>query len=397
MTEAAADTKHEPAEFRPMLQKLSPNPGAEMLRYGWRRGGVLSLGQGEGDQPTPDFICAAAYEAMQAGHTFYGQALGLPALRSALARYYRRVYQLEIPYERIFITASGTTAMALSLTTLLDPGDEVLAVTPIWKNLLGAVEVAEASINQVAMDHDDTGAWFLDMDKLKDAITDKTKVILVVTPSNPTGWVMREGQMRELLAIARERGLWIISDEVYGRLTLDAPRAPSFLDVADSRDRLFVINSFSKAWAMTGWRLGWIVGPAFAQASVRDLALYNNMGPSTFLQHGAIEALENGEDFIEEQCATWRDNRRRVHDALTAYDHVDMPWPEATFYAMFKTHKQPDCMTLGRQLIDEQALSLAPGCAFGHVSKGYMRLCFAVSRKKLDDALNRLCDFLERL
>ena len=250
--------------FRAVVDSLTPNRGAEIVRYGRRKPDILSLGQGEGSVPTPDFIREAAQKALMDGKTFYGPALGQEALREELSAYYRRIYDLDIGTERIFITGSGTTAMHLALTALLDKGDEVVAVTPIWKNLLGAVELAQGHCAEVPLTRDN-GGWKLDMQALFDACTPKTKAILITTPSNPTGWMMSESEMRAALDFARERGIWIVSDEVYGRTVFDAVRAPSFLDVAKPDDKLFVVNSFSKSWAMTGWRLGWLVGPAAAE------------------------------------------------------------------------------------------------------------------------------------
>jgi aspartate aminotransferase len=230
-------------------------------------------------RPTPDFIARAAFTAMQDGKTFYGPNLGQMPLRHAISHYYNRIYKLDIPAERVWITASGTTAMHLSLAALLDKGDEVVAITPIWKNLIGAIELTQASTKQVALNYSEERGWQLDMDKLFAAVTERTKVILVVSPSNPTGWTATHAEMRAILDFARERGIWILADEVYGRLVYESKhehlRADSFLDVAEPDDLLLVVNSFSKSWAMTGWRLGWVVGPEIAESKIRDVAMYN--------------------------------------------------------------------------------------------------------------------------
>ncbi|MCB1564019.1 MAG: aminotransferase class I/II-fold pyridoxal phosphate-dependent enzyme, partial [Alphaproteobacteria bacterium] len=184
-----------------------------------------------GDAPTPDFICEAAATAMREGRTFYGPVLGREELRQSLSEYYERIYGLDIPSERIFVTSSGSTAMHLSLAALLDKGDEVVAITPIWKNLIGAIELTQADTTQVQLDYIDN-EWTLDLDKLFAAVTERTKVILVVTPSNPTGWTATKEEMTAILDFARERNIWVLSDEVYGRIVYEGVRAPSFLDVA---------------------------------------------------------------------------------------------------------------------------------------------------------------------
>jgi len=378
------------SNFRKTVQNLPPNPGAEMLRYGWRLDDVLSLGQGEGSAPTPDFIINAAHQAMAEGKTHYGPVLGQPALREEISDYYKRIFDVDLAPNRAFITGSGTTAMHLALTSILDKDDEVVAITPIWKNLLGAVGLAQAKTVQVPLDFNDQNGWSLDMDQLLGAVTDKTKAILVVTPSNPTGWTMSLDEMQALIDFARERKIWIVSDEVYNRALYGQTHAPSFLQVAQKDDLLLTVNSFSKAWAMTGWRLGWLTGPDFAEGIIRDIALYDNMGPPTFTQFGGIAALKDGEGFIMEQLNAWQSNLDLIMDRLNSHENVRTYRPESTFYSFFKVDGEEDCLEFGKRLIDEVGLSLAPGCAFGANCKGWMRLCFAVSEQKLQSALDRL-------
>ena len=382
-------------KLRHIVENLSHNPGAEIVRYGRLKPGVLSLGQGEGDLPTPEFIIRAAEKAMAAGKTFYGPVLGHEELRQEVANYYARVYNVSLPSQRVFVTGSGTTAMHLALTAILDEEDEAVAVTPIWKNLLGAVELGEGHVREVPLCHEG-GHWHLDLNELFDACTAKTRVILITSPSNPAGWVMTREEMRAVLDFARARDIWILSDEVYGRTTFEIPHAPSFLEVAEPDDKLFIVNSFSKNWAMTGWRLGWLVGPASAESVIRDIAIYDNMGPPSFTQYGGIEALRHGEPFIEQQLDLWRGNRDLVHEAFRQTNRIDAEKPLSTFYSFFKVDGEPDCLRFARRLIDEVSLSMAPGCAFGKVGTGYMRMCFAVSKPKLEDALDRLQTALKK-
>lgn len=381
--------RDEDLKFRPVLHALTANPGAEMIEYARTKKGIITLGQGEGDSPTPDFICEATMQAMREGKTYYGPVLGNPELREALSQYYGRIYGLDIPQSRIFVSASGSTAMHLSLAALVDKGDEVVALTPIWKNLIGAIELTQAKTKQVSLDYIDD-RWQLDLDKLFAAVTDRTKVMLIVTPSNPTGWTAREDELRAILDFARERGIWVLADEVYGRLVYEGVRAPSFLDVAKPDDLLLVVNSFSKSWAMTGWRLGWIVGPHEAEAKIQDVALYNKLCPPSFTQYGAIAALEEGEDFLKHQLDLWRSNRDLVVERFKAMGNVHMSYPESTFYAFFKVDGEEDCIGLTKRLIDEAGVLLSPGSAFGTSAKGYIRLCFAVSEARLTEALDRI-------
>jgi aspartate aminotransferase len=381
-------------KLRGVIESLSRNPGAETVRYARARGERISLAQGEGDAPTPAFIADAAARALTEGKTYYGPVLGSDALRQEISSYYARIYGRQVPTNRIFVTASGTMAMHLAITAILDEDDEVVAVTPIWRNLLGAVELARGYIREVPLE-DREGVWSLDLDRVFAAVNGRTKLILLTTPSNPSGWIMPEADMRALMAFARERGIWVIADEVYGRLVYDRPRAPSFLDVAHPEDRLFLINSFSKNWAMTGWRLGWLTGPAAVEDAIRDIALYNMMCPPSFPQYGAIEALRHGESFIREQLEMWQKNIDVLMEAYARCPRIVAARPAATFYSLFRVEGEPDCLSLTRRLIDEGGLTLAPGCSFGQVTKGYIRLCFAVSESRLRDALDRLTEVLK--
>lgn len=380
--------------FRKCLEKLSPNVAAELLRYSRTRPDIISLAQGEGDAATPDFIIQAATKAMQEGKTFYGPTLGNPDLRQEIANYYSNIFDLNLPTNRIFVTASGTTAVHLALMSVLDEGDEVVAVTPIWKNLIGIIEMTGATLNEVTMSEEETG-WKLDLEKLFSACTPQTKVILLVTPSNPTGWVMDKKDMAAVLEFARARGIWIVSDEIYARTTYDSLRAPSFLDIADPEDRVFIVNSFSKSWAMTGWRLGWLIGPSSVESKIYDLALYQNLCPPSFVQFGGIAALRHGEGFIKEQLAHWRSNRQLVTDRFASMERVNFNPPPSSFYAFFRIDGVSNSMEFARKMIDEAGISLAPGCSFGSDCGDYFRMCFGASPQKMNAALDRLENFLK--
>ena len=381
---------HSPEDdYCTLMQTLPVNRAADMLQYGKSKPDVISLAQGEGDKTTPDFIIDAAMNAARDGQTFYSPPLGLPILRHAISDYYRDIYNCTLPSQRIFVTASGTNAVHLTLHSILEDGDEVVAITPIWKNLLGAIAVARGQVKEVPLTCNDQ-EWSLDMDRVFDAVTEKTKAIMLVTPSNPTGWMMQEDEIKQIIAFARSKNIWIIADEVYGRIVFDGKHAPSFLHHIDDYDKVFVINSFSKAWSMTGWRLGWIVGPKSAESKIRDLALYDNMGPASFPQFGALAALEHGESFLLENLTLWKRNRDKLLELLAPLQTVSCPNPQATFYGFFQVKNQPDCYQFTKQLIDECGVSLAPGHSFGKDFKGWLRICYALSEELMDEALNRL-------
>lgn len=383
-----------PHIYRSCFDTMTKNEAAELLRYGKAKQGCISLAQGEGSLPTPEFVCEATKNALESGKTFYGAGLGLPELRQEIATYMARIYGHNIPTNRIAITTSGTNAVHFALLSILEAGDDVVAVTPIWKNLIGITQLAGGTITEVPMALND-GKWHLDLDKLFDACGSKTKAIMIVSPNNPTGWIMPAEDIKTVLDYARSKGLWVIADEVYGRTTYNMSRAPSFLDYAEDDDQLYVINSFSKTWAMTGWRLGWLIGPRDCEDKIRDLILYENMGPPTFIQIGAISALRHGEDFLGQQKNLWQGNLEKVTKKWNGLERVDMAIPDTAFYAFFRVKGEDNSFAFARRLIDEAGVSLAPGGAFGNGFNDYLRLCFAASPDVLDSALTRLQPFLK--
>lgn len=375
--------------YRSCFQTMSANGAAELLRYGKSKAGCLSLAQGEGSLPTPAFICDEVHKSLSEGKTFYSFGAGLTELRQEIATYHAKTYGHHIPLNRIAVTSSGTNAVHLALMSILDEGDEVIAVTPIWKNLIGITELAGGRIIDVPMEQSD-GKWHLDLEKFFAKVTPHTKAMMIVSPNNPTGWVMSGEDIKTVLEFARARDIWIIADEVYGRTMHDVSKAPSFLDYAEDDDLLYVVNSFSKTWAMTGWRLGWLIGPRDSEDKIRDVILYENMGPPTFTQHAGIVALRHGEDFLQTQKTLWKGNQELVIESLAAFDHISLVKSPAAFYAFFKIDGETDSFALARRLIDEVGVSLAPGGAFGKEFNNYLRLCFAASPEVLSEALHRL-------
>ncbi len=373
-----------------LVDSLPTNKAADLLAYGKSKPNVISLAQGEGSNITPDFIINAAMNAAKDGNTFYISPLGLPQLRDELSDYYKRIYDFNISKDRIFVTSSGTTAVHLCLHSILEDQDEVIAITPIWKNLLGEVAEARGQIKEHPLTFGEDNKWSLDMDALFSKVTDKTKAIMVVTPSNPTGWVMSDEEIQKLIKFAREKDIWIIADEVYSRIVFNDKHAPSFLKHATDDDKIYIVNSFSKAWSMTGWRLGWITGPKSAEKRIQDLALYNNMGPSAFLQFGALEALKNGEEYLKQNLDLWQRNKKKLEEVLSRHNHVINTDTQATFYGFFKVNGQPDCYKFTKELIDDYGISVAPGHSFGEKFNGWLRICYALSEELTDEALDRL-------
>ncbi|MBB4305295.1 aspartate/methionine/tyrosine aminotransferase [Rhodobium orientis] len=374
----------------------APESGiVEVMTYGWGRPGLIPLWAGEGDLPTPEFIRDAASRSLADGETFYTSQRGIPELREALADYHTRLYGRPFQPERFFVTGSGMQAIQIAVDSVAGAGDEVLVPSPAWPNIVAALGVSGARPVELPMSLGNDG-WVLDLEKLKAAITPKTRAIFVNSPSNPTGWVAGREVLAEILDLARKEGLWIISDEVYSRFYFgDAPRAPSFYDVAEDDDRILYVNTFSKNWAMTGWRVGWIsAAPELGQV-IENLIQYSTSGVAVFMQRAAVAALNDGEAFVAEQVARARSGRDLICSALERTGRTRFAWPAGAFYLFFAVDGEPDTSKLGLRLVDEANIGLAPGTAFGAGGEGYMRLCFARGADGLQTATQRLVTWLQ--
>jgi len=384
-----------------LLERVSPHVRAlpesgivEVMNYGRAREGMIPLWAGEGDLPTPDFIGAAAARSLAAGETFYTWQRGLPDLRAAIARYMAGLYGIADDPERYFVTGSGMQAIHIAFAMALSPGDEVLIPSPAWPNAAAAAQKAGATAVPVPFAYGPKG-FTLDLDRFAAAITPRTRAIFLNTPANPTGFVATHDDLKGVLELTRRHGLWIVADEIYGRFYYgDAPRAPSFHDVMDEDDAILFVQTFSKNWAMTGWRVGWIEAPARLGQIVENLIQYSTSGVAAFMQRGAIAALEEGEPFVAEQIARARRGRDLVCDALIATGKVDLVPPPGAFYAFFGIHGQNDVRRLGLTLVDEANVGLAPGTAFGPGGEGFMRLCFARGEMQLAEASLRLARWI---
>lgn len=351
---------------------------------------VVPFWFGEGDLVTPDFVRDAAATGLQAGETFYTWQRGIPELRTALSTYTERLYGIECPVERISVTTGGMQAILLSCQLLLDPGDNIVVISPIWPNITSAAKLVRGEPKYVALDRRPDGSWTLDLQKVLDAVDGRTRAIFVNSPGNPTGWTMSADEQRALLEFARKRGLWIMADEVYARLIYTRPVAPSFLEQARPDDPLLVLNSFSKPWAMTGWRIGWLTHPAGLGEQFAKLVQINTSGVPHFLQRGAIAALEKGDGFVADMVERCRAGGELVFQRLSAHPRITIARPEAAFYAFFAVDGVKDTLTFCKSLAKDHKVGLAPGEAFGPGGQGNVRLCFASGAERLSKGLDRI-------
>jgi aspartate/methionine/tyrosine aminotransferase len=351
---------------------------------------VVKLWIGEGDLPTPDFIIDAAHRAMKAGHTRYVTSLGLPRLREALSAYHMRHWNVDVPPDRFSVTVGGMNAIMQASQALLEPGDEIIMPSPGWPNLAEAVRVTGGIPVTVAYRVLPDGRFSLPLEDIAAAITPRTRVVMVNSPSNPTGWIMRLDEMIALRDLARERGLWILADEVYAHFKYDGGITPSFLQICTDDDRLIVANTFSKNWAMTGWRAGWLIFPRGLGPTFAKLGQYNTTSIPTFVQYAAIAALDEGDAFIRKVIDRCAESRSILVEGLAKIPGVIAAPPDGAFYLMSRLSEGEPSLDLALRLLTEAKVGAAPGTAFGPEGEGFVRMCFAISPDLAQEAVARI-------
>jgi aspartate/methionine/tyrosine aminotransferase len=378
-----------------MREAILNLPGSkirEVANAGLGRSDVLAFWFGESDEPTPLAVRQAAAESLARGETMYSHNLGLPELRDAIAAYAGSLHG-PVDAGRIAVTSSGVSALMLAAQMLVNAGDEVVAVVPVWPNLTAQPAIMGAHVKRVSL-CPQAGAWRLDMDALRAAVTSKTRVLLINAPNNPTGWTMTRAEQEIVLAHCRHTGTWIVSDEVYERLYFGpASAAPSFLDIALPDDRLIVTQSFSKSFLMTGWRLGWMVLPAGQMDAAGKLLEFNTSCAPVFVQRGAAAGLAMAGSFVPGLQARMLACRDRLVVGLQSLSRVSVAAPLGGMYAFFRVAGEDDSLGLAKRLVTEHGLGLAPGAAFGEEGEGWLRWCFAShDPARLDLGLSRLAE-----
>ena len=378
--------------MRQVILNLAESRIREVANAGMGRSDVLAFWFGESDEVTPDVIRQAAIASLQKGETFYSQNLGLPELRHAVAEYMSALHG-PIWLDRLAITSGGVNALMLAVQQLVDAGDEVVAVTPVWPNLTAQPAIMGARLRCVALTPQD-GQWQLDMGALLSAVTSQTKLLIVNAPNNPTGWTLTRQEQQQILDHCRQTGTWILADEVYERLYYEPSAngcAPSFLDIAAPDDRLVVVHSFSKSFLMTGWRLGWLVMPPDMTPQISKLIEFNTSCASVFTQRAGIAALHHTDEITPSVVAHLKLCRDTLIPLLQAVPGVQVAPARGGMYAFFKLAAHPDSLQTAKRLVLEAGLGLAPGEAFAPEAQGWLRWCFA-SRD-----LQRLVQGVDRL
>ena len=384
--------------MRAVIQSLEESKIREVANAGLGREGVLPFWFGESDEVTPEFIRQAAVASLQAGDTFYSHNLGLAALREAVAQYASRLHQ-PIASDRIAIAAGGVNALMLACQTLLDAGDEAVAVTPVWPNLTAQPRIMGARLRCVSLAPDAAGAWRLDLQLLLSAITAQTKLLILNAPNNPTGWTLTRAEQDAILAHCRQTGTWILADEVYERLYYSGDTAngcaPSFLDIAQPDDRLIAVGSMSKSFLMTGWRVGWLVLPEGLSVQVGKLIEFNTSCSPVFIQKAAALALERTAEVTPRVVAHLSQCRDRLIALLQATPGVRVAAAPGGMYAFFQLEGHTDALHTAKRLVLEAGIGLAPGNAFAPEGQGWLRWCFASKDlARLDEGVQRLQNWL---
>ncbi|HEV2273947.1 MAG TPA: pyridoxal phosphate-dependent aminotransferase, partial [Acidobacteriaceae bacterium] len=379
------------------VRRFSASLIREVANSAMGRPDVLPFWFGESDRSTPPFVRDAAIASLQKGQTFYTENLGRLYLRQAISGYLTALHRQPIGVERIAVTSSGVSALMIANQLIVQPGDRVVIVTPIWPNVVQMPKIMSAEVIPVPLEVRE-GRWALHMEKLLRALTPETRMLVLNSPGNPTGWTISREEQRAVFEHCRARGIWILADDVYERLVyIDGMHsAPSFLTLADEQDRVISVNSFSKAWSMTGWRAGWMVVPPLLLAEVAPLIEYNTSCVAEFVQQAAATALREGEPYVASMRAELALAKAHLSAGLRELAGVELPEADGAMYAFLRIVGQHDSLSLAKELIQAVGLGLAPGIAFGPEGEGWLRWCYAADRKKLESGVARLKQFLSR-
>ncbi len=386
--------------MRQAILDLQASRIRDVANAGLGRSDVLAFWFGESDEVSPDFIRQAAIDSLQSGETFYAHNLGLPELRQAIAAEMQQRHGAGIGVERIAVTSGGVNALMLAMQALLNPGEQVVVVTPVWPNLTSQPVILGADLRTVCLEPQD-GRWTLPMEKLLAAVTTQTRLLVVNSPNNPTGWTLSRAEQQILLDHCRHTGTWILSDEVYENLyylPTENSCAPSFLDIAAPQDRLVVAHSFSKSFLMTGWRLGWLVMPADMTEHMGKLIEFNTSCASVFVQRAGVAAMHGAAGVVPGVVAQMQACRDRLFAELSTIPGLELAVPDGGMYAFFRLPGHTDDVLTAKRLVAEAGLGLAPGSAFAPEAQGWLRWCFA-SRDpgRLGLGAERLKDWLGKL
>lgn len=382
------------AAVQPSATLAAANKARQMKAEGIH---VYDFSLGEPDFPTPEHICQAAVKAMKDGHTHYTPASGIPELRSAVAKWYGKTYGLECTAEQVLLSNGAKHSLHNALAATVGPGDEVIIPAPYWVSYSDLVQMTGATYVLVSTTHE--SGFKMSPGQLQAAITPRSRLLMLNSPSNPTGSVYTRKELEAFADIVLASKLAVISDEIYERLVFGNARATCFATLRPGlAERTITISGFSKTFAMTGWRMGWAVGPVPVIKAMGNVQSQQTSSPSSITQYASISALQGDQDCVEKMRHEFEARRDIVCKRLSAMPGIICPTPDGAFYAFFSVAAHFGKTFAGKKVANsadfcqvalEQAhVNLVPGSAFG--AEGYVRLSFAASREQLTGGLDRL-------
>jgi len=379
----------------PSLSQVFPSRIRELADVAFSMDGVLRLHFGESNLSTPGFIKEAAVRAMNKGYTFYTENAGLPSLREAIAEKYAELHQVNLnPQTEIVVTASGVQALNVTIRCVIDPGDEAIVLTPNWPNATAIVSLCGGNPREIPLVWEDRH-YGIDFNGLEAALSPKTRLLVYASPSNPLGWLAKPADQYRLLDFCRRHRLWLLADEVYERIYYSGSVAPSILRLCTRDDAVIVVQSFSKSYCMTGWRLGWLVARADLAQKTTQLNEFIVSHAPSMVQRAGETALKHGEDDVHSMVTLLQDRKRFCFDALRSMPSVAVAEPEGAFYLFPRLEEVTDSYSFALSLLKEKKVSVAPGVAFGNGGEGAVRICYAADMSILEPAMERLRAFLE--
>jgi aspartate aminotransferase len=357
---------------------------------------VYDFSVGEPDQGTPRHVAAAGVAAIEAGRTRYAPAPGLPELRAAVAARYRQDFHVAFAPEEVAITVGGKQALYLAGQALLDAGDEVIVPSPFWPTFTEAVRLAGG--RPVLAPTREADGFAVTARLLGKAAGPRTRAVILNSPCNPTGAVVEPEELLAIGRLARRRGFTLVYDDTYAQLAFSRPRDWGLQALRDLLgDRLVILGTASKSYCMTGWRIGWVMGPRALIDACAALASHSTQSPATFAQLGAVTALNGPQEFVGELLAEYRRRRDLVHSALLAIPGATCVEPQGGFYAFpnlsrYLGREIPTTLELGRRLLEDKHVAVVPGEGFG--APGYVRISFARPLEELREGVRRIAEFL---
>ncbi len=379
--------------FAERVQAIQPSPTlavSDRARALRQQGlDVVDLGGGDPDFATPKHICDAAAEALSRGETHYVAGAGIPPLREAIARKLRADNGIDVDPSAIIVTPGGKSALFSAILALAGPGDDILIFDPAWVSYEPIATVAGAGTVHVPLDPADN--YRITREAIEARLTPQTKLIIVNSPNNPTGRVLTTEELDAITTVAIEHDLLVFSDEIYEKILYDGHQHVSLAALPGMAERTLTFNGLSKAYAMTGWRLGYIAGPLVLIKQIMKIHSHSVTCATSFAQYGGVAALEGPQDFIGTMVEAWDGRRHLISSGLNAIPGIHCPLPEGAFYAFADVSGTGmNGQQVAKLLIDEAQVGVTPGDAFGDVSANHIRLSFANSDELIQKAVERI-------